>query len=115
MGCLVFMFLMVAMMGLAMWFTVTIFGLMLTLFMAGLIGWLADAIVPGRLPGGWLGAVLTGIAGGFVGHLLMGLLNIRDPGPQLFGLHVIPAFIGAVVIAVAAQVVSRSRAGRYLE
>src|SRR5919204_1746293 len=103
MGCLVFMFLMVAMMGLAMWFTVTIFGLMLTLFMAGLIGWLADSIVPGRLPGGLLGAVLTGIAGGFVGHLLMSLAGMGDVGPRLFGVNVIPAFVGAVVIAFAAE------------
>jgi uncharacterized membrane protein YeaQ/YmgE (transglycosylase-associated protein family) len=115
MGCLVLMFIMVAMMGLAMWFTVTIFGLMLTLFVAGLIGALADVIVPGHLPGGWLGAVLTGIAGGFVGHLLMGLLHIPDPGPQVFGVHVIPAFIGAVVIAVVAQLVSSSGAGRYMQ
>jgi len=97
------------------WMTVHIIGLLLTLFVAGMIGAFADAIVPGRLPGGWLGAVLVGIAGGFVGNLLMWLLGIRDAGPNLFGVHLVPTFIGAVVLAVAAELISKTRAGRYMQ
>ena len=87
-----------------MWLTFSLVGLVLTLFMAGLVGWAADAVIPGRLPGGWLGAVLAGIVGGFLGSLLLGSF-----GPELFGVRIIPAFVGAVVIAGAAELALGSR------
>jgi uncharacterized membrane protein YeaQ/YmgE (transglycosylase-associated protein family) len=88
------------------WLTFSLIGLLLTLFVAGLVGWAADAVVPGRLPGGWLGAVLAGIVGGFVGTLLLGHV-----GPTIFHVNIIPAFIGAAVIAVLAELTMGSRAG----
>ena len=78
-------------------------------WMAGFIGWAADAVIPGHLPGGWLGAVLTGFLGGFVGHLVFNLLHIGRIGPDIFGIDVVPAFIGAVIIAAAAQLLSTRR------
>ena len=95
--------------GVMVWLTTSLIGLLLTLFVAGLIGWGADAVVPGRLPGGWLGAVLAGIVGGFIGHLVLG-----NFGPALFGVRIIPAFAGAVVVAVTAELVTNSRARRSL-
>ena len=95
--------------GVVVWLTTSLIGLLLTLFIAGLVGWGADAVVPGRLPGGWLGAVLAGIVGGFIGHLVLG-----NFGPALFGVRIIPAFAGAVVVAVAAELVTSSRARRSL-
>lgn len=92
-----------------MWLTFSLIGLLLTLFMAGLVGWAADAVVPGRLPGGWLGAILAGIVGGFVGSLLIG-----NVGPSLFDVRVIPAFVGALVVVVVAQLAFGSRSGRAL-
>src|SRR4051812_29896333 len=88
------------------WLTFTLIGFLLTLFVAGLVGWAADAVVPGRLPGGWLGAVLAGIIGGFIGTLALGRI-----GPTIFDINLIPAFIGAAVIAVAAELVVGSRSG----
>src|SRR5215213_11361037 len=92
-----------------MWLTFSLVGLVLTLFMAGLVGWAADAVIPGRLPGGWLGAVLAGIIGGFIGTLALGRI-----GPTIFDINIIPAFIGAAAIAVVAELAlgSRSRAVR---
>ena len=92
-----------------MWITVGLVTLIATLFVAGLVGWAADMVVPGQLPGGWLGAVLAGIVGGFVGHLLFNLLGIHDPGFSLFRVDLIPAFVGAVVIAVAAELFTTRR------
>ena len=92
-----------------MWLTSSLVGLVLTLFMAGLVGWAADAVIPGRLPGGWIGAVLAGIVGGFLGSLVMGSF-----GPSLFGVRIIPAFVGAAVIAVVAELVTASRSRRAL-
>lgn len=94
----------VLLLGFTLWVTAGIVHLALILFIAGLIGWAADAVVPGDLPGGWLGAVLTGIIGGFVGQLLFGSF-----GPHLFGYRVIPAFVGAVIVAVAAQLLLGGR------
>ena len=92
-----------------MWLTFSLVGLVLTLFMAGLVGWAADAVIPGRLPGGWIGAVLAGIVGGFLGSLVLGSF-----GPELFGVRIIPAFAGAAVIAVAAELAVGSRSRRAL-
>ena len=77
-------------------------GLLLMLLMSGLIGALADAVVPGRLPGGWLGATLAGLVGSWLGALLFGRL-----GPSLFGIRVIPAFLGALVVAFLVAFLSR--------
>jgi uncharacterized membrane protein YeaQ/YmgE (transglycosylase-associated protein family) len=109
MGILLALILLVVLLGVGMWLTVGFIGLLLTLVMAGIIGWLADAVVPGELPGGWVGAVLAGVAGGWIGQLLFGLLHI-GLGPQLVGVHLIPAFVGAVLIAVGAELVTSRRA-----
>jgi uncharacterized membrane protein YeaQ/YmgE (transglycosylase-associated protein family) len=84
--------------GAATWLTFTLVGFLLTLVVAGLVGWAADMVIPGKLPGGWLGAVLAGIVGGFLGTLLLGKI-----GPTIFDINIIPAFIGAALIAVAAE------------
>ena len=109
MGCLIFLILLVLLLGAGMWVTVGIVGLLITLLVAGLVGWGADALVPGgRLPGGWLGAVLTGIIGGWVGNLLFVELRL-GLGPQFAGIHLIPAFVGAVLIALLAQLFTSRR------
>ncbi len=99
----------VLVLGGAFWVTSTLIGLVLTMVMAALVGMAADAIVPGKLPYGVLGAALGGIVGGFLGSLLLG-----NFGPGLFGVRIIPAFVGAVVIAAAAELVTHSRSRRAL-
>ena len=111
MGCLLILLLLVILFGagsvIALGFTI---GLLLTLIVAGLVGWAADMVVPGgALPGGWIGAVLTGILGGFVGAWLFATLHIHDPGFSLFGVDLIPAFVGAVLVAFAAQLFTSRR------
>jgi uncharacterized membrane protein YeaQ/YmgE (transglycosylase-associated protein family) len=83
--------------------------LLFLLLAAGLVGWAADAVVPGKLPGGWIGAVLAGLVGGAVGGILFGLLGIHDPGFSLFGVDLIPAFVGAVIITALAEMFTRRR------
>ena len=99
---ILFGWLMLATIGLAI-------GLILTLLVAGLVGWAADAVVPGKLPGGWVGAVLAGLIGGFVGRLLFHALGIRDLGFGLFGIELIPAFVGAVLVVVTAELLTSRR------
>ena len=89
---------------LLIFFTVagSIIHLLLFLFMAGIVGWLADLIVPGRLPYGWLGAILAGLVGGWLGTLLMGPV-----GPDLFGVRFIPALVGAIILALGLELVGK--------
>jgi uncharacterized membrane protein YeaQ/YmgE (transglycosylase-associated protein family) len=110
MGCLLILILLVLVLGAGMWITVGLVALLATFFIAGLVGWVADVVVPGgALPGGWLGAVLTGILGGWVGHLVFRALGIHYPGLVVLGVDLIPAFVGAVLIAFAAQLFTSRR------
>ena len=80
-----------------------------TLVVAALVGWAADMVVPGKLPGGWFGAVLAGLIGGFIGSLLFKALGLHDPGFALFGVDLLPAFIGALIVVVAVEVYTTRR------
>jgi uncharacterized membrane protein YeaQ/YmgE (transglycosylase-associated protein family) len=72
-------------------------GLILTLIFAGLIGVLAERITariaPSDMPFGFLGAILAGIIGSWLGSLLLGRI-----GPVVFGIPVISALIGAIIV-----------------
>src|ERR1700716_773274 len=109
MGLLVLLILVLVFGGLMFAIVGSLVGLVLTLLMAGLVGWAADMVVPGRLPGGWIGAVLAGLIGGFVGRTLFHALHI-NLGFGFLGLELIPAFVGAVLVVVAAELFTHSRA-----
>ncbi len=109
MGCLLLLLLIALVLGAGMWLTVGVIGLLATLVVAGLVGWAADLLVPGVLPGGWIGAVLTGLIGGFVGNLVFRTLGLHDPGFRLLGIDLIPAFVGALIIALAAELFTARR------
>jgi uncharacterized membrane protein YeaQ/YmgE (transglycosylase-associated protein family) len=113
MGCLLALVLVVVLLGAGLALTAELTGLVLTLVVAGLVGWAADLVMPGRLPYGPLGAVLTGIIGGFVGTLIFGLLHLPHIGPTLFRIEIVPAFVGALVVAAAAQLVTAHRQPGY--
>ena len=92
------------------WATFTVLGLVITLIIAGLVGWAADAVVPGKLPGGIFGAVLAGIVGGWLGHLVFAGLHLPS-GPVIADVALLPAFVGAVVIAFGVEIFGRAAAG----
>ena len=89
------------------WLSFGLIGVLLHLFMAGLVGALADAVVPGRLPWGWLGAILAGLAGSWLGVLLIG-----HYGPILFGVPIIPGFVGALILAFVLSAVGKQQIRR---
>lgn len=88
------------------WLTVSLLGLLVTLVIAGLVGWLANKIVPGELPYGWLGAIVAGLVGSWIGGGLLG-----DVGPEIGGIGLLPALVGAVILAFIIEIVTNSRAG----
>ena len=89
--------------------TLSLLGLLVMLLVAGFIGWLADLIVPGEMPYGWLGAIVAGLLGAFIGTLLIGRV-----GPVVAGIPFFPALLGAIIVAfVANALLKRTSARRY--
>jgi len=92
---------------LAIWVTFSLLGLIVTLLVAALIGWLAGMIVPGRVHYGWLGSIVAGLLGSWLGTLLLG-----NFGPSIGGIALIPALIGAVILVFIVDLIVGSRRGR---
>jgi uncharacterized membrane protein YeaQ/YmgE (transglycosylase-associated protein family) len=109
MGILIILLLLALVFGAGIFITAGVVSLLLTVVVAGLVGWAADAVVPGRLPGGWIGAVLAGLVGGFIGHFLFSALHLPGTGLALAGVELIPAFVGAVIIAGGLELMSSRR------
>lgn len=77
------------------------------LLVGALIGWLADLMVPGRLPFGFIGAIIAGLVGSWIGGTLIG-----QWGPTLGGYYVIPSLIGAAIFAFIVAFVMKALARR---
>lgn len=75
-------------------------GFLVMLLVAALVGFIGDSLVPGRMPGGWVGAIIAGLIGSAVGGYLFSSLAL-PAGPVLGGLAIIPSIIGAAVIVLA--------------
>lgn len=69
-------------------------GVVLMLITAAFIGWIADMVVPGRLPLGWIGSIMAGLVGAWIGTAIIG-----EWGPTVGGLALVPGIIGAVIFA----------------
>lgn len=83
--------------------TMGIVGLLVALLVAAVIGFVAEALVPGeRMPGGWLAAIGAGLVGSWAGNLLLGQF-----GPVVAGFALIPAILGAMLVVVLVTLLSR--------
>ncbi|MBO0881354.1 MAG: GlsB/YeaQ/YmgE family stress response membrane protein [Mycobacterium sp.] len=109
MGCLGVLVIFALLLAIGSWAAVGLVAVAATLVVAGLVGWAADMVVPGKLPGGWIGAILAGLIGGFIGSLLFNTLGIHDPGFALFGVDLLPAFVGALIVVVAVELYTTRR------
>jgi uncharacterized membrane protein YeaQ/YmgE (transglycosylase-associated protein family) len=67
-------------------------GLLISILMAVLIGTIGDALVKSSMPGGLLGSMIAGFSGGWLGSILFG-----SWGPVIGGFAVIPAIVGAAL------------------
>ncbi|GIO11271.1 UPF0410 protein YdaS [Cohnella xylanilytica] len=67
-------------------------GFVISVLMAILIGIIGDSLVRSRMPGGVFGSMIAGFAGAWLGALLLG-----SWGPVIAGFAVIPAIIGAAL------------------
>lgn len=71
----------------------SILGFILYLLVASACAWLADYLVPGRIPGGFFASAIVGILGAWIGVSLMGSV-----GPALAGVPLLPAVFGSAIL-----------------
>jgi len=67
--------------------------------------------VPGDRPFGWLGAILAGLLGSWIGVFLFDRLGIGT-GIFIADIPIIPAFVGAVILAFIASLLHRQTTRR---
>jgi uncharacterized membrane protein YeaQ/YmgE (transglycosylase-associated protein family) len=70
-----------------------IISFLLFIVVAAVCAWIADAFVPGRIPGGFLAAAIVGAIGGWLGSSLFG-----NFGPSLAGVSLLPTILGSAVL-----------------
>jgi uncharacterized membrane protein YeaQ/YmgE (transglycosylase-associated protein family) len=88
----------------SIYLTVSFVGVVVTMVIAAVVGWLAWKVVPIKLPYGFLGAVVAGLAGSWLGGWLLG-----DIGPEIGGIAVFPALVGSMILAVISTVITRGQ------
>lgn len=66
--------------------------LLWTLLIGAIIGAVAGALTSRSLPMGWIGNIIAGIVGSWIGESLLG-----GWGPSLAGMAILPSIIGAVI------------------
>lgn len=73
---------------------------------AAVCAWIAAALVPGGIPGGFLAAAVVGVIGAWMGTALMGSV-----GPSLAGVPLLPAILGSAVLVFLFYLVARGTHG----
>ena len=71
------------------------FGWLWSLIIGGIIGAIAGALTSRDLPAGWIGNIVAGLVGAWLGQSLLGTW-----GPSLAGMALVPSIIGAVILVV---------------
>ena len=66
-------------------------GLLILLLVAAVVGALGEMIGGVKLPFGWIGSIIAGLVGAWIGHSLLHF------GPAIGGIQIIPAILGAVL------------------
>jgi uncharacterized membrane protein YeaQ/YmgE (transglycosylase-associated protein family) len=84
-----------------------ILGFLIFMVVAAVCAWIADLIVPGTIPGGFLAAAVVGVIGAWMGTAIFGSF-----GPELGGVSVLPAIIGSGILIFVLALVARGRATR---
>lgn len=72
-------------------------GFLLMLLVAAIVGFIGDALAPGHMPGGWVGAIVAGLLGSAIGGYLFHALAV-PVGPVLGGLAILPSILGAALV-----------------
>lgn len=84
----------------------TILSFILFLIVAAVCAWIAAAIVPGSVPGGFFTAAIFGIIGAWIGASLFGSF-----GPSVEGVPLVPAIFGSAILVFGLTLLSRGLRG----
>jgi uncharacterized membrane protein YeaQ/YmgE (transglycosylase-associated protein family) len=68
--------------------------LLVYIIVAIVVGLLLTAFFGFKYPGKWMGAIIAGLLGAWIGDVL-----IRELGPTVGGYYIFPAALGAAVVA----------------
>lgn len=72
------------------------------LVVAAVCAYIAERLVPGGVPGGFLTAAIVGIIGAWVGGSLMGHF-----GPELAGVALVPCILGSAILVFGLALLNR--------
>ena len=88
----------------------TILGFILFLIVASVCSWIAEYFAPAQMPGGFWGAALAALKGGWIGEASLGRRS-----PQYGRVYVLPTILGATVLVFMLSLFSKgfARARRY--
>lgn len=68
--------------------------LIITLILAGLVGWIASMVMKTDAEMGWIANVIAGVVGGFVGTTLFGFISPATPTDS--GLNIMGIVVGVI-------------------
>jgi uncharacterized membrane protein YeaQ/YmgE (transglycosylase-associated protein family) len=78
-------------------------GLLVLLVVAAIAGACGELIAGGKVPGGWIGSMIAGLIGAWLGGMLLRF------GPVIGGIQVIPAILGAALFVLVLRLLVGAR------
>lgn len=75
-------------------------GLLWQLLIGAIIGAVAGALTSRNVPMGWIGNILAGLIGSWLGEMLLG-----GWGPSVAGMAIVPSIIGAVILVIISSMI----------
>ena len=79
----------------------TLLGFIILLIVAAIAGACGELIAGAKVPGGWVGSIIAGLVGAWLGGLIIHV------GPVIEGVQIIPAIIGAALFVFLLRLVMR--------
>lgn len=79
----------------------TLVGFIVLLIVAAIAGALGEMIAGAKVPGGWIGSIIAGFIGAWLGGKLL------EFGPVIAGIQIIPAIIGAALFVFVLRLLMR--------
>lgn len=70
------------------------------LLIGAIIGAIAGALTSRDVPMGWIGNIIAGLIGSWLGEMLLGVW-----GPEVAGMAIVPSIIGAVILVLITSMV----------
>ncbi len=65
----------------------------LFLIVAAVCAWIAERVVPNKMPGGFIAGAIVGVIGAWIGGTVMG-----NVGPSLAGVALLPTVVGSAIL-----------------